>query len=268
MWSPVARSLFADEFSKKKESEVAPPQDGEDAGSPEEEGDTLREEEDLNDTDPGPPPFEVAAATEPDDDDEGDTLQVFPVKKKRPRKKSKKPDPRPDATPPAVAVAGEIKARTSPPLKPPEEDIQTDPESLRDTLDEPPSEQILQAARRRKPSVPDFKVQAEGAEEVPRSEVISPHSAGSPDTDPHATMLVEPARARFRKMARHECRICGLKVTEPRKRRFRGPISGKGGFRCDRCENTFCAGHVVRTSGFWHSLIFGARFTCLLCQED
>ena len=28
------------------------------------------------------------------------------------------------------------------------------------------------------------------------------------------------------------------------------------------------AGHVVRTSGFWQSLIFSARFTCLLCQEE
>ena len=264
LWSPVARSLFAEEFSKKQEAE----EQG-DAAPVEEDGGTLPDEPEAHDTDPGPPPVEVASNTEPTDDDGPDPLPVWPKKKQKQRKKARRHDPDREATPPAVAVAGEIKARSATPLKPPEEDAQTDPESLRDTLDEPPSEQIMEAARQREAKKAEAKVQAEGAEEVPKSKVITPHSPGSARSDPHATMLVEPARVRFRRLARHECRICGRKVTEPRKsRRFRGAASGRGGFQCERCENTFCAAHVVRTSGFWQSLLFGARFSCLLCQEE
>lgn len=275
MWSPVARSLFAEEFSARESTEK-----GEEPPSPAEDEDNRQDMDGAGDTEPGPPPLEVASQTELSDDDEGDTLQVWPRLKKRVKEKARRARrgsaPAPDATPPAVAVAGEITDRVGATLKVPrkgprtplpEEEIQTDPESLRDTLDEPPSEEVLAAARRREASKPKGKVEAEVAVVAPRSQAITPHSPGSARSDPHATMLVEPARVRFRHLANHECRICGRKVTEPKKRRFRGPMSGSHSFQCERCENVFCAAHVVRTSGLWESLLFGARFSCLLCQE-
>ena len=80
-----------------------------------------------------------------------------------------------------------------------------------------------------------------------------------------ATMLVEGGMERAR--ASHECRICGRKLNEPVPRRLRGATSGRNGFHCDHCENTFCAAHVVRVSGLIETIIYGGRFRCLLCQD-
>ena len=291
MWSPVARSLFADEFTIRAEKESSQP-----AQEPmAEEQDTVSDMPDSGGTDPGQPPLTVApavslspptpvAASAPElcDDDEGDTLQVWPKPRKQPKKKPRRPrrgsrprQPETGGTPPYVAVAGEITDKGGATLKAPqgrtptplsEEEVQTDPESLRDTLDEPPSAEILEAARKRELSAAKLKVA--GAAQAPASRVISPHTPPVGAQDSHATMLVDPIRARFKRKASHECRICGRKVTAPRKHRLRGPINGGKGFQCERCENDFCAGHVVRVSGLWESLIFGGRFSCLLCQDE
>ncbi len=63
-----------------------------------------------------------------------------------------------------------------------------------------------------------------------------------------------------------ECRMCGSKVALPAPRRF-GQPAGEG-YRCHRCQNVFCAAHVVRVSGFFATLFTGARFSCQLCLPD
>ncbi|MBK8482110.1 MAG: hypothetical protein IPL40_13235 [Proteobacteria bacterium] len=76
-----------------------------------------------------------------------------------------------------------------------------------------------------------------------------------------------PARSplSFRVETTCDCRLCGRKVTWPRKRRFRGPVWSRRGFRCDRCGNVYCAHHVVRVSGWAESVIHHGRFRCQLC---
>lgn len=76
-----------------------------------------------------------------------------------------------------------------------------------------------------------------------------------------------PARSplSFRVETTCDCRLCGRKVTWPRKRRFRGPGWSRRGFRCDRCGNVYCAHHVVRVSGWAESVIHHGRFRCQLC---
>lgn len=69
----------------------------------------------------------------------------------------------------------------------------------------------------------------------------------------------------FRVEATCDCRMCGRKVTWPRKRRFRGPPWSRRGFRCDRCGNVYCAQHVLRISGWAESLIHHGRFRCHIC---
>ena len=64
----------------------------------------------------------------------------------------------------------------------------------------------------------------------------------------------------------HECRMCGKKVTRPAPRRLRGPVVSETGFRCEKCNNVFCAAHVVRVSSLWESLFRGGRFRCQLCM--
>ncbi|MBK6848680.1 MAG: AN1-type zinc finger domain-containing protein [Proteobacteria bacterium] len=76
-----------------------------------------------------------------------------------------------------------------------------------------------------------------------------------------------PARSplSFRVETTCDCRMCGRKVTWPRKRRFRGPVWSRRGFRCDRCGNVYCAHHVVRVSSWPESLIHHGRFRCQMC---
>lgn len=83
--------------------------------------------------------------------------------------------------------------------------------------------------------------------------------------DPSATQVVEAPS--LPKLVR-ECRMCGRKITKPSAWRLRGPIHGEKGFRCEKCSNIFCAGHVVRVSGLWESLLKGARFRCQLCLPE
>ena len=80
--------------------------------------------------------------------------------------------------------------------------------------------------------------------------------------DPSATLVVEAPR--MPKLS-HECRMCGRKVSRPEPRRLRGSAHSEIGFRCEKCNNVFCAAHVVRVSGLWQSLVSGARFRCQLC---
>ena len=62
-----------------------------------------------------------------------------------------------------------------------------------------------------------------------------------------------------------ECRMCGKKTETPRPVRFRGPAESDRGFRCERCNNIFCAAHVVRVSGLIESIFSSGRFRCQLC---
>jgi hypothetical protein len=62
-----------------------------------------------------------------------------------------------------------------------------------------------------------------------------------------------------------ECRMCGKKVESPRPIRFRGPAISDRGFRCEKCNNVFCAAHVVRVSGLIESFFSTGRFRCQLC---
>jgi hypothetical protein len=62
-----------------------------------------------------------------------------------------------------------------------------------------------------------------------------------------------------------ECRMCGKKVESPHQVRFRGPAESDRGFRCEKCNNVFCAAHVVRVSGLIETLFSNGRFRCQLC---
>ena len=84
--------------------------------------------------------------------------------------------------------------------------------------------------------------------------------------DPSATMVVD--RPRNLPKLSHECRMCGRRVSRPVPRKLRGSMHGEGGFRCEKCNNVFCAAHVVRVSGLWESLFSGARFRCQLCLPE
>lgn len=64
------------------------------------------------------------------------------------------------------------------------------------------------------------------------------------------------------------CRMCGRVVGIPSPRRIRGPIDSGQGFRCERCQNIFCAGHIVRVTPIVRSLIGPARFCCQLCLPE
>lgn len=82
------------------------------------------------------------------------------------------------------------------------------------------------------------------------------------DTD--RTELVEEPRDEFKPL--RDCRMCGRKVSAPRAWRIRGPLESMRGFRCEKCQNVYCAAHIVRISGLVESLLRGARFRCHLCQ--
>ena len=274
LWSPVARNLFADEFAAQQQG--ASPE-GEDAATVPDVAPAGCDN--LGDTDPGPPPENMPPAPEPplSDDDEGDTLQVYPRKKKRAkrpkrRKRERSKSQESVGTPPVVAVAGEISDRAGATLARPNpagpgaepEEPSTDPESLRDTIDEPPPAQMIDEARPPQ-SDPGATVKVSGPE-ARASRVVSPATIPAPAVDPGATMLVEGGLERAR--ASHECRICGRKVNELEPRRWRGSTSSRASFRCDRCENISCAAHAVRASGVIETLLRGGRFRCVLCQDS
>jgi hypothetical protein len=65
-----------------------------------------------------------------------------------------------------------------------------------------------------------------------------------------------------------ECRLCGRRIAAPRLQRLRGAPQSERGFRCETCGNDFCAAHVKRVSGLFRSLLWGARFRCLLCMPE
>lgn|GEM_PF-3748511 len=70
------------------------------------------------------------------------------------------------------------------------------------------------------------------------------------------------------KRPQHHCRMCDRVVGVPVPRRHRGPIDSHQGFRCERCRNVFCAGHIVRVTPIVQSLWRPAKFRCQLCVPD
>jgi len=105
------------------------------------------------------------------------------------------------------------------------------------------------------PARPDTPRAPDATEEEPSSPVRRRVAERAPARSPLS----------FRVEATCDCRMCGRKVTWPRKRRFRGPVWSRRGFRCDRCGNVYCAHHVVRVSSWPESLIHHGRFRCQMC---
>ena len=102
-------------------------------------------------------------------------------------------------------------------------------------------------------------------------ELFPPDSLKPPEPEEHDTDRVDEGEdptllvGQYRKL-KAECRICGKKIQAPRPRWFRGSVRGADGFSCEKCGNVFCAGHVIRISGLWHSIRNGALFKCVLCM--
>jgi hypothetical protein len=80
--------------------------------------------------------------------------------------------------------------------------------------------------------------------------------------DSNQTMVVKLSE---KECLDHECRVCGRKVTAPRRVRFRGPAGGTRGLRCEACSNVVCAAHATRVSGVLETVLRGGRFRCVLC---
>ena len=150
-------------------------------------------------------------------------------------------------------------------------EIMSDPEAVIDTLEVPPREAALAYAEA---LAEDEAAQAEEAarllsdtvevtgEEGKAARQLAREERQSRETDPARTMVVD--RPRLPKLS-HECRMCGRKVTRPVPRRLRGSVQSEHGFRCEKCNNVFCAAHVVRVSGIFESLFRTGRFRCQLC---
>jgi hypothetical protein len=80
--------------------------------------------------------------------------------------------------------------------------------------------------------------------------------------DPTLTLVVDKDKV---PRLNRRCRMCDRRVTRPKRRRLRGSPQSDDGFRCEKCNNIFCAAHVVRVSNIFASVISGARFRCQLC---
>jgi hypothetical protein len=153
----------------------------------------------------------------------------------------------------ATSVAGEITDQADTLDRPPPIPVSTprawapEPDAEPDTGPD---------ARLQKDSVEVYGAEALAARRLEQLEAM--------EQDEDATEVLEPPHS---PRLNHACRICDRRITAPAPRRFRGPPDGLQGFRCDRCQNVFCAAHVVRSRGLLMSLLAGGRFRCLLCQE-
>jgi hypothetical protein len=88
----------------------------------------------------------------------------------------------------------------------------------------------------------------------------------TPDPGPQQSRFkAEPTTVVHRSRLSCQCRMCGKKIEAPKPRRFRGSLTSAAGFRCDTCDNVFCAGHVIRVSSVIGSLFRGGVFRCQLC---
>jgi hypothetical protein len=184
---------------------------------------------------------------------------------------------------PEASVSTKAEPDTAPDLDPqPREDLSapteeqstetvSDPEAAIDTLEVSPREAALayadamaeeeaerarEAARLLSDTVEVIGEEGRAARQLARLE------RESRETDPARTMVVD--RPKLPKLS-HECRMCGRRVTRPTPRRLRGSPLNEHGFRCEKCNNVFCAAHVVRVSGFFESVFKKGRFRCQLC---
>ncbi len=299
VWAPVARNLFKDELLAKVMRNAGGPAASE--ADPSKAPPPRRPSKKAKAT-----PAPVVVQPPPADPHESSTSPGFEpaVEHSRPRIKRIEPEDRPtvpvepepeelptlpeeepldDPTLPESLIAnqcisGELEARAS--TEPEEQDteqtpvmvdglegqtIAMTPEERAASFGATAAEDAFQEAQAEASRLLNVSVEIAGEEgEAARRLAAEARLKALEDTE--STIIVETPG--YVKPVPHECRICGSKVTKPRRRRLRGPVHSVNGFRCEECYNVFCAVHVERVSGLWESLTKGARFRCLLCMDE
>jgi len=237
LWAPAARSLFADQQAPRDLPDFSSAPDG---------GNVPDTQPDLPQHEPGPEEHEAEQVAmreleghEPEEHEPEDHDTVMDTVEMSPQEAA------------AAIAEAQVAAENMDPHA-------VDARGEVDTL-EIPAREMLAMVDELSDTVEVSGEEGEAARRLAEEEQVRRRF------DPSATLVVDTSS--MPKLS-HECRMCGRKVSRPEPRRLRGPLQSDKGFRCEKCNNVFCAAHVVRVSGLLESLFGTGRFRCQLCLPE